>query len=219
MTYEYMQRGNGMDGVGDWLRRVFQPGYSAAEGAVTMYRAYLAETGQTLTPQAQQYAKQRYQAAVASGMTETEAAAAMTAGQLPGQRLCQYDSGVAMDSLEDDYSRAIFRVQRALCSLGYDPGPITGQITVATRPTFDATLRRFQREYQLEQTGTPDRLTLRAMGFPAGEVDQLADLLLRRGRDPLPVGPSIGAGVILPVLAVLATGGALAFVAAKTIRR
>jgi peptidoglycan hydrolase-like protein with peptidoglycan-binding domain len=205
MTYEYMQRGNGMSGpVWDsWKYMLFGSWLSGYQPSVSL--------------EAQQRQKALIRAAVASGMSETEATRAANAGEL--QRLCQYDSGVALDSLDDDYNRAIFRIQRALCSLGFDPGPITGQITVATRPTFDATIRRFQREYQLEQTGTPDRLTLRAMGFPASEVDQLADLLLRRGREPLPGAPSIGVGVILPVLAVLATGGALAFVAAKTIRR
>jgi peptidoglycan hydrolase-like protein with peptidoglycan-binding domain len=175
----------------------------------------MSSTAPNIPRRQQEFQKQLIRAAVESGMSETEANEAFRRGQL--QRLCQYDSGVSLTDLEDDYQRGVFRVQQALCSVGFDPGPITGRLTATTRQTYQDTIRRFQREYGLEETGREDRLTLRALGFPASEVDAVAEALERRGRERL--GPDLGTGTLLPVVAVLAAGGALAFVAATLIKR
>lgn len=49
----------------------------------------------------------------------------------------------------DGYSELIARVQRKLKRLGYDPGPIDGQLG----PTTRAALRRFQRANNMAPTG------------------------------------------------------------------
>lgn len=49
----------------------------------------------------------------------------------------------------DGYSELIARVQRKLKRLGYDPGPIDGQLGPSTR----AALRKFQRANNMEPTG------------------------------------------------------------------
>jgi hypothetical protein len=191
MSYEHIQP-SGMGGpVWDAIRW-------------QLYGSWMSSTAPNIPRRQQEFQKQLIRAAVESGMSETEANEAFRRGQL--QRLCQYDSGVSLTDLEDE-----------LCSVGFDPGPITGRLTATTRQTYQDTIRRFQREYGLEETGREDRLTLRALGFPASEVDAVAEALERRGRERL--GPDLGTGTLLPVVAVLAAGGALAFVAATLIKR
>lgn len=55
----------------------------------------------------------------------------------------------SISSVNDGYSPLIARVQRKLKRLGYDPGPIDGQLGPATR----AALRKFQRANNMPPTG------------------------------------------------------------------
>ncbi len=74
----------------------------------------------------------------------------------------------------------VLRVQHALQSQGYDPGPADGVVGPQTKEA----LRRFQRDQELKVTGIPDEPTLDRLRLdgdgPPGEDDDRIEAELRQ---------------------------------------
>ncbi len=87
-------------------------------------------------------------------------------GSAPAQKSVIRDAGPAPDlaSLAAAASMdraAVMRLQRKLKALGYDPGPIDGELGPATQRA----IRRFQKDTGLDPTGLPDATVMMALGL------------------------------------------------------
>ena len=69
--------------------------------------------------------------------------------RVPEEGMARIQRTASISPANEGYNELIARVQRKLKRLGYDPGPIDGQLG----PTTRAALRKFQRANNMEPTG------------------------------------------------------------------
>jgi len=123
--------------------------------------------------------------------------------------LCQ-SSRQARGAMQTDRERALWDVQNRLCELGLDPGPVSGRWG---SPSFTPAVRAFQVNSRITATGTPDEVTLRAMGFSSLDVARMATLVGPPASFTSGFRTGDSGALMLPLLIAgsLAAGGLLLF--------
>lgn len=104
-------------------------------------------------------------------------------------------------SMQDPAEQNIWDMQRKLCKMGVDVGPINGQVGSAS---FRAAIKAYQARVGLSQTGNADEATLRSMGFSAQRsVDIAGSVANQEQGDRSDQGPGIGTMLNIPMLALV----------------